>query len=184
MLRKVRVLFCLLFLYPMASGNPQAQVLEEGRPEELGFNLEKLERIEPVILQAMDDKEIPDAIDYLKYLYEIGVDGIIVQDIGFASLVRRIFPDLQVHASTQMTINNLEGAKHLEGLGFTRAVLAREVPLDEIERISKNCNIELEVFIHGALCFSYSGQCLMSSLIGGRSGNRGTCAQPCRMATI
>jgi putative protease len=129
----------------------------------------------------LDDKEIPDAIDYVKYLYEIGVDGIIVQDIGFAAIVRRIFPKLQVHASTQMTINNLEGAKHLEELGFTRAVLAREVPLSEIERISKNSNIELEVFVHGALCFSYSGQCLMSSLIGGRSGNRGTCAQPCRM---
>jgi len=129
----------------------------------------------------LDDKEIPDALDYVKYLYEIGVDGIIVQDVGFASLARKIFPKLQIHASTQMTINNLEGAKHLEKLGFTRAVLAREVALDEIERISKNSTIELEVFIHGALCFSYSGQCLMSSLIGGRSGNRGTCAQPCRM---
>ena len=129
----------------------------------------------------LDDEEISEAIDYVKYLYEIGVDGIIVQDIGFASLVGRIFPELQIHASTQMTINNLEGAKHLENLGFKRAVLAREVALEEIERISKNSDIELEVFIHGALCFSYSGQCLMSSLIGGRSGNRGTCAQPCRM---
>ncbi|WP_422486982.1 DUF3656 domain-containing U32 family peptidase [Gudongella sp. DL1XJH-153] len=129
----------------------------------------------------LDDKEISDALDYVKYLYEIGIDGIIVQDIGFASSVREIFPELQIHASTQMTINNLEGALHLEKIGFTRVVLAREVPYKEILRIKKNSDIELEVFIHGALCFSYSGQCLMSSLIGGRSGNRGTCAQPCRM---
>jgi len=129
----------------------------------------------------LDDKEVSDALDYVKYLYEIGVDGIIVQDIGFASMVREVFPELQIHASTQMTINNLEGARHLEELGFTRVVLAREVPYKEILRIKNNSDIELEVFIHGALCFSYSGQCLMSSLIGGRSGNRGTCAQPCRM---
>ncbi len=129
----------------------------------------------------LDDKEIPDALDYVKYLYEIGVDGIIVQDMGLASLVRKIFPKLQIHASTQMTINNLEGARHLEELGFSRAVLAREVPYEEIAKIAQGSKLKLEVFIHGALCFSYSGQCLMSSLIGGRSGNRGTCAQPCRM---
>lgn len=129
----------------------------------------------------IDDSEMEDALDYAKYLYDIGVDAIIVQDIGFASLVRKILPNLELHGSTQMTINNLEGAKLLQEMGFTRAVLAREVPAMEIRSISENCSLELEVFVHGALCYSYSGQCLMSSLIGGRSGNRGTCAQPCRM---
>lgn len=129
----------------------------------------------------IDDSEMENALDYAKYLYDIGVDAIIVQDIGFASLVRKTLPNLELHGSTQMTINNLEGAKLLQEMGFTRAVLAREVPAMEIRSISDNCSLELEVFVHGALCYSYSGQCLMSSLIGGRSGNRGTCAQPCRM---
>lgn len=129
----------------------------------------------------IDDSEMEDALDYAKYLYDIGVDAIIVQDIGFASLVRKTLPNLELHGSTQMTINNLEGAKLLQEMGFTRAVLAREVPATEIRSISENSSLELEVFVHGALCYSYSGQCLMSSLIGGRSGNRGTCAQPCRM---
>ena len=129
----------------------------------------------------LDDSEIEEALDYTKFLYDIGVDAIIVQDLGFASLVKEIVPQLELHASTQMTINNLQGAVHLKKMGFARAVLAREVPADEIKYISENCDIELEVFVHGALCYSYSGQCLMSSLIGGRSGNRGTCAQPCRM---
>lgn len=130
----------------------------------------------------LEDKEVEEALDYVKFLYEIDVDGIIIQDIGLASLIREIFPDLALHASTQMTINNLEGAKHLENMGFTRVVLARETPLEEIENIVKNTSLEVEVFVHGALCVAYSGQCLMSSFIGGRSGNRGSCAQPCRMA--
>lgn len=129
----------------------------------------------------IDDSEMEAAIDYVKYLYDIGVDGIIAQDIGLGTLVRKMMPDLEVHGSTQMTVNNLEGAKYLQDLGYTRVVLAREVPIEEIRRIHENLSIELEVFIHGALCVSYSGQCLMSSMIGGRSGNRGTCAQPCRM---
>ncbi len=130
----------------------------------------------------LEDKEVEEALDYIKFLYDIDVDGIIIQDLGLASLVRKIFPDLALHASTQMTINNLEGAKHLEEMGFTRVVLARETPLEEIENIVKNTSLEVEVFVHGALCVAYSGQCLMSSFIGGRSGNRGSCAQPCRMA--
>lgn len=130
----------------------------------------------------IDDSEINDAIDYIKYLYEINVDAVIIQDIGLSNIVRKIFPKLHIHGSTQMTINNLQGAKFLEDLGFTRVVLARETPIEEIIRINKNSSIELENFIHGALCMSYSGQCLMSSLIGGRSGNRGACAGPCRMA--
>ena len=129
----------------------------------------------------MDESEIEDALDYVTFLYEIGVDAIIVQDLGFAMLVKDMIPNMPLHASTQMTVNNLEGVKYLEALGFERVVLARETPIEEIKYIKANSNIELEGFIHGALCISYSGQCLMSSLIGGRSGNRGTCAQPCRM---
>lgn len=130
----------------------------------------------------VDDREMRKTLDYVKYLYEIDVDGIIVQDLGLASVVRELFPDLPLHGSTQMTINNLPGAIFLQNLGFERVVLARETPLEEIKNIHENSDIELEGFVHGALCVSYSGQCLMSSIIGGRSGNRGTCAQPCRMA--
>ncbi|NLK43415.1 MAG: U32 family peptidase [Tissierellia bacterium] len=130
----------------------------------------------------LDDSELEEALDYIKFLYEIDVDGIIVQDLGLASIIREFFPDLEVHGSTQMTINNLPGAEFLYHMGFTRVVLARETPIDEIKYIHEKTPIELEAFIHGALCMSYSGQCLMSSIIGGRSGNRGRCAQPCRMA--
>lgn len=129
----------------------------------------------------IDEEEMSSAIDYIKYLYNIGVDAVIVQDLGLAYLVKKLIPNMELHGSTQMTVNNLEGAKFLYDQGFARVVLSRETPLEEIRRISKNCPIELEVFIHGALCVSYSGQCLMSSMIGGRSGNRGRCAQPCRM---
>jgi len=129
----------------------------------------------------VDNSEMEDVIDYIKFLYEVDVDGIIVQDLGLAYLIRKFFPDLHIHGSTQMTINNLSGAEFVYDMGFTRVVLARETPIDEIRYIHKNTPIELEAFIHGALCVCYSGQCLMSSLIGGRSGNRGKCAQPCRM---
>ena len=129
----------------------------------------------------VDDSVMEQAIEYVRFLYESDVDGIIVQDMGIARLISKIFPDLEIHGSTQMTINNLYGAKYLENLGFTRVILARETPIQEIRNIRENTNIELEAFVHGALCMGYSGQCLMSSFIGGRSGNRGTCAQPCRM---
>jgi len=129
----------------------------------------------------IDNSEMEEALDYIRYLYEIDIDGLIIQDIGLASLVRKSFPDFDLHGSTQMTVNNLEGADFLYKMGFTRVVLARETPIEEIRYIYENTPIELEAFIHGALCVSYSGQCLMSSLIGGRSGNRGRCAQPCRM---
>lgn len=127
------------------------------------------------------NEEMEEVLDYIRFLYEEDADAIIVQDLGLARNVRKLFPDLDIHASTQMTVNNLEGVKLLEEIGFKRVVLARETPLDEIKRIREGSSIELEGFIHGALCVSYSGQCLMSSLIGGRSGNRGKCAQPCRM---
>jgi len=106
---------------------------------------------------------------------------VIVQDIGLASLIRKLYPDLALHASTQMTVYNLQGVKLLEELGFKRVVLARELSLEEIQYITENTSLEVEVFVHGALCVCYSGQCLMSSIIGGRSGNRGKCAQPCRL---
>jgi len=129
----------------------------------------------------IDDLEMKETLDFIKYLYDINVDGLIVQDLGLAYLVKTIFPDFDLHGSTQMTINNLPGAIFLSNFGFKRVVLARETPIEEIKRIYNNADIQLEGFIHGALCVCYSGQCLMSSILGGRSGNRGKCAQPCRM---
>lgn len=127
------------------------------------------------------DNELQEALDFTGQAYMLGIDGIIVQDLGFAALVKKIFPDLPLHASTQMTVYNLEGVKFLERYGFKRAVLARELSLKEISRITEAASIEIEIFVHGALCVCYSGQCLMSSIFGGRSGNRGKCAQPCRL---
>ena len=118
------------------------------------------------------NNEFADAVELANYVYSLGVDAIIVQDLGLARYLIKNFPDLPIHASTQMTIHNLHGVKELEELGFKRAVLSRELSLDEIQYICKNTNIEIETFIHGALCISYSGQCLFSSSIGARSGNR------------
>ncbi|WP_010681056.1 DUF3656 domain-containing U32 family peptidase [Acetivibrio cellulolyticus] len=129
----------------------------------------------------MSDEELSEGVLFLKEAYLAGVDGLIVQDLGFVRLVRSLFPDLPLHASTQMTIYNIDGVKILERIGFERVVLARELSLEEIRDITQNTSAEIEVFVHGALCISYSGQCLMSSIIGGRSGNRGKCAQPCRL---
>ena len=129
----------------------------------------------------LTDAEFDEAINIAKCAYEFGIDAIIVQDLGFAKFLIDHFPGLEVHASTQMSVHNLEGVLELEKLGFSRVVLSREVPINEIEYIRNNCKVDLEMFIHGALCISYSGQCLFSSLVGGRSGNRGKCAQPCRL---
>ena len=125
------------------------------------------------------DFEIKRAMESVKMLYEIGVDALILQDIGIASEIRKNFPDFEVHASTQMAVNNFYGAKFLKEMGFSRVVLARETPLFELGKI-KELGIDVETFIHGALCVCYSGECLMSSMIGGKSGNRGECAQACR----
>ena len=127
------------------------------------------------------NNEFADAFNLAKKAYEYGIDAIIVQDLGLAKLLIETFPDLPIHASTQMSIHNLQGALKLQELGFSRIVLARELSINEIEYICQNTSIEIECFIHGALCISYSGQCLFSSMIGGRSGNRGTCAQSCRL---
>ena len=126
------------------------------------------------------DSELDDAAEYLQFLCNAGTDAVIVQDLGIMRLLREKLPGLPVHASTQMTLHNLEGVRFMQEMGAKRAVLARELSLDEIRRIKSQTSIEIETFIHGALCFSYSGQCLLSSMIGGRSGNRGHCAQPCR----
>ncbi len=119
--------------------------------------------------------------DYLKYYYEAGLDAVIVQDMGVLSFVRTYFPDLALHASTQMSVCTPEGAAFLTDLGVSRIVTAREISLEEIHAIHTACDCEIETFVHGALCVCYSGQCLMSSMLGGRSGNRGRCAQPCRL---
>ena len=129
----------------------------------------------------LKNNEFDDAIDVVKYIYELGVDAVIVDDLGFAKYIIDNFPGMEVHGSTQMTIHNLEGAIALKNLGYSRVVLARESTLSDIDYICRNANIDIEAFVHGALCISYSGQCLFSSAIGGRSGNRGRCAQPCRM---
>lgn len=126
------------------------------------------------------EKEVDHFLSYIDFLYKNNVDAIIIQDIGMMDLIRKTYPNLEIHASTQMHIHNLEGVKLVEKLGLKRAVLARETNIDTIKYIKENTNIELEIFVQGALCISYSGQCLMSSLIGGRSGNRGTCAGSCR----
>lgn len=125
------------------------------------------------------DFEIKRAMESVKMLYDIGVDALILQDLGIAREIRKNFPDFEVHASTQMAVNNFYGAKFLKEMGFSRVVLARETPLFELEKI-RELDIDVETFIHGALCVSYSGECLMSSMIGGKSGNRGECAQACR----
>ena len=129
----------------------------------------------------VDDSEMEELADYLVFLSNVGIDGIIVQDLGVIEVAKKVVPDLPLHASTQMTITNSAGAEFAYNAGMERAVLARECSLEEIRKICAESSPEIEVFIHGALCVCYSGQCLMSSLIGGRSGNRGRCAQPCRL---
>lgn len=127
------------------------------------------------------DREMKDVLETAHLASELGATGLIVQDLGMLSVVHRALPDIELHASTQMSIHNLAGVEAAAQMGMTRAVLARELSAEQIKYISKNAPIETEVFVHGALCFCHSGQCYMSSLIGRRSGNRGMCAQPCRM---
>ena len=127
------------------------------------------------------DNEFKEAVLLAKKAYELGISALIVQDVGLAQFLMKLLPNLPIHASTQMTIHNLECVQELEKLGYSRAVLSRELSIQEIEYICNNSNIEIETFVHGALCISYSGQCFFSSMVGGRSGNRGRCAQPCRL---
>ena len=129
----------------------------------------------------LKQNELKEALKYVGYLYEIGVDALIIQDTGLINLSKKVYPEFELHASTQMTVHNGEGALYFTEKGLQRIVLSRELSLDEIKHISTDLGIETEIFVHGALCVCYSGQCLMSSMIGGRSGNRGRCAQSCRM---
>ena len=150
---------------------------------ELAINYAKIRGVKTnlTLNTLIKNDEFEDAYNLAKKAYELGIDAIIVQDLGLATRLIKDFPDLPIHASTQMSIHNLQGTLKLQNLGFKRVVLARELCANEIEYICQNSNVEIECFIHGALCISYSGQCLFSSLVGGRSGNRGKCAQPCRL---
>ncbi len=127
------------------------------------------------------DREMPRAAELIRLAASCGVDAFIVQDLGMVSLCRQLAPDVPIHASTQMSIHSLEGVMEAAALGCSRVVLARELPAEEIAHICKRSPVEIEVFVHGALCMCYSGQCYLSSVIGRRSGNRGQCAQPCRL---
>lgn len=127
------------------------------------------------------DDEFEEALLFLNHLYQIGADAVIIQDLGLLRLTRKIWPDLHLHASTQMTVTDAAGVQLLKDLGIKRVVIAREISLQETIEIIQKTGMEIEIFLHGALCISYSGACLFSSMIGGRSGNRGRCAQPCRL---
>ncbi len=127
------------------------------------------------------DSELEEAFEAVKTACRANVDALILQDMGLAAIVRRVSSSMPMHASTQMSVQSIEGIKILENLGFSRAVLPRELSEKEIKAISSQTDMELEYFVHGALCMCVSGQCLMSSVLGGRSGNRGLCAQPCRL---
>ncbi len=127
------------------------------------------------------DKELKLALEYVGFLYESGVDAIIIADLGLAELVKKYYPKLELHASTQMTAHNLEAVNRLFSIGYKRVVIARETSMENLMTICQGTEAEVEMFVHGAICVCTSGQCLMSSMLGGRSGNRGECAQPCRM---
>ena len=138
-------------------------------------------RVHLTLNTLASDRELPRVAEVVRLAATLGVDALIVQDLGIVRLVREIAPDMAIHASTQMSIHSLEGVKEAAELGCSRVVLSRELPADEIAYICKNSPVEIEVFVHGALCMCYSGQCYLSSVIGRRSGNRGQCAQPCRL---
>lgn len=127
------------------------------------------------------DDQFNELIEYVTFLYEIGVDALIIQDMGLFHIIKKNYPDIEIHISTQASIRNIEGVKYFEKQNIDRVVLAREMNIKEIYEIGHHCDIDLEVFVHGALCMSYSGQCLMSSMIAKRSGNKGKCGQPCRL---
>ncbi|MBL0224599.1 MAG: U32 family peptidase [Geobacteraceae bacterium] len=146
----------------------------------LGYAHARDRRIYITLNTLVKEQELPQLVDTLAALETMRVDGVIVQDLAVARLVRNHFPAIALHASTQMTIHNTAGVQMLQELGFQRAVLARELALDEIAAIAAATTVEIETFVHGALCFSISGQCFFSSYLGGHSGNRGRCAQPCR----
>lgn len=138
-------------------------------------------RIYVTVNTLVDNREFGELTDYLFFLYREGTDALIIQDAGVAGYIRAVLPDFRLHGSTQMTVHNAAGARFLAEAGFQRVVLARETTFSDLQEIRRQSPLELEVFVHGALCICYSGQCLFSSMVGGRSGNRGRCAQPCRL---
>ena len=138
-------------------------------------------RVHVTVNTLLKDSELPAALEFVQRLCEMGVDAVLIQDMGLFSLLRRLAPDLPLHTSTQMSLHTPSGAAYLKELGAARVVLARELSLNEIREIADGADIELEAFVHGALCMSVSGQCYLSAMLGGRSGNRGQCAQPCRL---
>lgn len=138
-------------------------------------------RVYVTVNTLVDNGEFGELADYLFFLYREGADAVLVQDLGVAGFIRSVLPELPMHGSTQMTVHNAPGVQFLADFGFQRVVLARETTYADLQAIKQKTSLELEVFVHGALCFCYSGQCLFSSLVGGRSGNRGCCAQPCRL---
>ncbi len=138
-------------------------------------------RIYLTVNTLVKEKEMQELIPYLQPLYDAGLDGVIIQDLGVFQVLKKHFPGLELHASTQMTITGVYGAKFLKELGACRIVPARELSLEELKTIKEETGLEIETFIHGAMCYGYSGQCLLSSILGGRSGNRGRCAGPCRL---
>ena len=157
-----------------------------------GFNLETLKeaiefahlynvKVHLTVNILFSDNELQNALDLVVDAYNLGVDAFIIQDIGLASLINKNYPQIEIHASTQMGLHNLEGVLWAKNLGFKRVVLARETPIEEIKKIKDNCDIEIEYFAHGALCVSFSGNCYLSSEIKGKSGNRGECLQLCRL---
>lgn len=166
--------------------------LFNARANASNFNLDELKKIieyahlrnvqiHITMNTLLDDTELKDALKFANDIYNIGVDAVIVQDLGLAKILHEYVPGLVLHASTQLSTHNLEGVNELSKIGFSRVVLARELSFEEIKYICDNTETEIEIFTHGAMCVSYSGQCLMSSMIGDRSGNRGKCAQPCRL---
>ena len=138
-------------------------------------------RVHLTVNTLCSDRELPQTAELIRHAAQLGVDAFIVQDLGVAAVCRQVAPGVEIHASTQMSLHSLEGVRMAAELGCTRAVLARELPMDEIARICRSSPIEIEVFGHGALCMCYSGQCYFSAVVGRRSGNRGQCAQPCRL---
>lgn len=157
--------------------NPEEDLLLEGIRYAHRYGV----KVHMTVNTLLKDRELGELYEYMKPYYEAGLDAAIVQDLGVFRELRQRFPLLPLHASTQMTVTGPESAKLIRDAGAVRVVPARELSLEEIRRIIKETGMEVETFVHGALCYSYSGQCLMSSLIGGRSGNRGRCAQPCRL---
>lgn len=138
-------------------------------------------RVYVTINTLIKQREMHNTLEFACFLYEIGVDALIIQDLGLARALAILMPDMPLHASTQMTVCDIQGVRALENMGFERIVLARELSANQIDKIKNETHAQLEVFVHGALCYCYSGQCLFSSILGGRSGNRGRCAQPCRL---